>query len=520
MKRSWRHGLLALGAGSFLAGSVVQGPLPALAFAYPLAMLSLLEAPSGSRRPYRRAFGLGWLAGTGCNATALYWIPGLLHDFAGFPYVAGVPVALLLSASQGLTLAFACLFAEVITRRDVSPPIPTASPDDTLTKHTGVPRWLAFPAAISLVFSLSPALFPWRFSTGAVGWIEWAQIADLGGPPLLDLVLVLVGSAAWETMRRPRALPLVIGALALGAPALYGAWRIPQVEAARAAAPSLQVGVVQPNVGIAEKHDIRLADVHLRLLRQMTRELEADGAELVIWPESAHPYPYPRNARRDLPGRGGVLREGVRGPVLFGTITRGADRCDRWNSAIALDADGRIAGVSDKVELLAFGETVPLWDVLPPLRDYFPCPGIRPGARPETVTIAGASIGVLNCYEDVLAQHARTVALRWPDFLVNITNDAWFGDTREPHLHQLVARHRAIETRRELVRAVNTGVSSHVSATGETVIETGTFVRTSFVTRVPKLGGTTAWTVLGDVITPSLIALFFVGAFARSRRSR
>jgi apolipoprotein N-acyltransferase len=239
----------------------------------------------------------------------------------------------------------------------------------------------------------------------------------------------------------------------------------------------------------------------------------------VIWPESAHPYPYPREARRDLPGRGGVLREGVRGPVLFGTITRGTDRCDRWNSAIALDADGRITGVSDKVELLAFGETVPLWDVLPPLREYFPCPGIRPGARPETVSIAGASIGVLNCYEDVLAQHARTVALSWPDFLVNVTNDAWFGDTREPHLHQLVARHRAIETRRELVRAVNTGVSSHVSATGETVIETDTFVRTSFVTRVPKLGGTTAWTVLGDVITPSLIALFVVGAFARRRRS-
>ncbi|GAB4293026.1 MAG: hypothetical protein Kow0067_19520 [Coriobacteriia bacterium] len=59
-----------------------------------------------------------------------------------------------------------------------------------------------------------------------------------------------------------------------------------------------------------------------------------------------------------------------------------------------------------------------------------------------------------------------------------------------------------------------------MSATGETVIETGTFVRTSFVTRVPKLGGTTAWIVLGDVITPSLIALFFVGAFARRRRSR
>ncbi|MCB9619795.1 MAG: apolipoprotein N-acyltransferase [Sandaracinus sp.] len=523
--RRLRHGALAVAAGSFLAGSVVQGPLPALAFAYPLAMLSLLEAPSGSKRRYRRAFVLGWLAGTGCNATALYWIPGLLYDFAGFPYVAGVPVALLLAASQGLTLAFACLFAEVVVRPErsvslVRSPGSAASEGASSDTNVGVPRWLAFPAAISLVFSLSPALFPWRFSTGAVGWIEWAQIAELGGPPMLDFVLVLVGSAAWEAMRRPRALPIVVGALALGGPALYGAWRLPQVEAARASAPAIEVGVVQPNVSIEEKHDIRLANVQLRLLRQMTRELEAEGAELVIWPESAHPIPYPRGGTRDHRGSAGVLRDGVRGPVLFGVITRGEDRCDRWNSAVALGADGVISGVSDKVELLAFGETVPLWDVLPPLQDMFPCPGIRPGARPESVTLAGASIGVLNCYEDVLAEHARTVAKQWPDFLVNVTNDAWFGDTREPHLHQLVARHRTIETRRELVRAVNTGVSSHVAATGETVIETPTFVRTGFVSRVPKLGGVTPWVWLGDVFTPTFGALFFVAAFARRRYAR
>ncbi|MEZ4248941.1 MAG: hypothetical protein R3B99_11940 [Polyangiales bacterium] len=122
--------------------------------------------------------------------------------------------------------------------------------------NVGVPRWLAF-AAIAPGLLLSPALFPWRFSTGAVGWIEWAQIAELGGPPMLDSCSCL--SAARRGRRCGARVPcrIVVGALALGGLALYGAWRLPQVEAARASAPAIEVGVVQPNVSIEEKHDIR-----------------------------------------------------------------------------------------------------------------------------------------------------------------------------------------------------------------------------------------------------------------------
>ncbi|MBX3248138.1 MAG: apolipoprotein N-acyltransferase [Myxococcales bacterium] len=554
-RRRARHALFAVALGAFLAGSVVQRPLPALAFAFPLPMLALLSQPSA--RPFRRSFVLGWLAGFGCNATAFYWIPGLLYDFAGFPYVAGVPVALLFAATQGLTLGFGALFAEVAA-------------------HRGLPRWVAFPAALTLVFSLSPALFPWRVGTGAVGWLAWAQIGDLGGPPLLDVAMLLIGSAAWELMRpgdgardggardggahdggarddvarnapdapprkrwlvpRRQLVPLFAGALALGAPALYGQARLHQIEAEREAAPRLAVGVVQPNIGIFDKHDPLQHDAHLHLLRDMTRGLEQEGAELVVWPESAYPFavhrgllgeaddgqaitPGGRRRRSPLAGPRGVLYDGVRGPILFGAITTGEDRCDRWNSAIALDERGVITGISDKVELLAFGETVPLWHWLPPLQSRFPCPGIRPGLAPETLEIAGARVAVLNCYEDVLAAHARTVAHQRPDFLVNVTNDAWFGDTREPHLHQLVARQRSIETRRDLVRAVNTGVSSHIAATGATLHETETYVRTAFVADVARLDVETFWVRHGDWLTPGLYALLLALAFRRRGRA-
>ncbi len=178
-----------------------------------------------------------------------------------------------------------------------------------------------------------------------------------------------------------------------------------------------------------------------------------------------------------------------------------------------MNRQGEFTGRSDKVELLAFGETVPLWEVLPPLQAMFPCPGMRAGARPEVLSLAGTTLGVLNCYEDVLAEHARSLAQLQPELLVNLTNDAWFGETQEPHLHQLVARWRTIETRRELVRVVNTGVSSHIDAAGRTVFETPTFVRTAFIADAARLSGTTPWSFLGDLTTPTFALLLLMFAW-------
>lgn len=493
----WRNLLLAALAGGALAGSVIARPLPGLAFAFPLWMLSLLEAEAPT---WRRALALGWAAGTGCNLVAFYWIPGLLRAFAGFPLVAALPVAFLLALAQGLVMGVGTALAEMAHR-------------------AGAPRWLGFPAALTLTFSLAPALFPWRPASGAVGWLHWAQPAELGGPPLLDLLCLGVGAGAWAAFRHRERAPALFAAACLLLPPLYGAIRLPEVRDDRAEAPSLRVGVVQPNIGIHDKHDPRQHPAHLRLLRRMTADLEELGADLVVWPESAYPYPFPRGLPHDLVGARGLRREGVRGPLLVGAVTRGRSRCDRWNSVIALERSGRVAGVSDKVELLAFGETVPLWEWLPPLQDMFPCPGLKAGDRPRALELAGARIGVLNCYEDVLAEHARTVALEDPHFLVNVTNDAWFGETREPHLHQLIARQRTIETRRDLVRAVNTGVSAHVAATGATLRETDTWERTSFMADVRLVRGETPWVRLGDTTTPTLYGALLAFALRRRRRA-
>ena len=488
-------------AGACIGLSGAPDELPALGFLGPLFLTGALTVDAG--RPLRvgRALLVGMVAATVTNALALYWVVGLLTTFAGFPLIAAVPTAALLWVAQSAAFALACAGSSALASK-------------------GLPVWITLPACLVVAASLTPTLFPWRLAGTQVPWTLWVQMAELGGEPLVDLAVALVGCGAAEAARRSstrrRALPLATAALALLLPLAYGTVRLPAVRAEREAAPRLRVGVVQPDVGILEKHDPALVFTHLHLLQAMTRELEAQGADLVLWPETAYPFRLPRQAAQDSRGSTAVIQRGVRGPILFGSIT--VDRHgDRYNSAVAMERGGRITGIADKIELLAFGEYVPLWDWLPPLQDRFPR-GLVPGKEPRVLGLAGARIAVMNCYEDVLPTYGIRVGRQDPDFLVNLTNDAWFGDTSEPWLHQSVARMRSVETRRDLVRAVNTGVSSHTLATGEDAARTGTFVRAAFLAEVRLLRGVTPWVRFGDLVTPLLAGALLGVALALGRR--
>lgn len=497
--------LLAVASGTALALGGPPVSASAAAFASPALLLGALLADPGDRR-LRRALSLGAIAGTTANAVALYWVAPLLHTFGGFPWVAAVPTALLLWVGQGLPFALAAVATAALTRR-------------------GLPAWLILPACLTVAVSWTPALFPWRPAASQIAFLPWVQLADVGGPPLLDLLWGLVGCAGARALlptgpstHRAAAAALVLVAV-LG-PWVYGEARMAQVRDARKDAPVLRVGVVQPNVGIHEKHEPRLWGRHLALLQERTRALEALGADVVVWPETAYPYPFRRGRQQDTIGPHAVRTPAMRGPLLFGAITH-RSRCERWNSVVAMDAEGAVVGVADKTRLLPFGETVPLWHLLPPLRRFFPCPGLTPGRAPGILPVADAHVGVLNCYEDILPLHTRWLLRQTPepDLLVNATNDAWFGDTSEPHLHHHVARLRAVETRRDLVRAVNTGVSGHVLATGEDALRTPTWTRASFVAEARRMHGRTPWVRLGDLTSP-LLAGALLGVVLALRRRR
>jgi apolipoprotein N-acyltransferase len=462
-----------------------------------LAFLAFAVAPPGQPSTPRRAFAAGFVCSFLINAMALYWVTGLLEVFAGFPTIASVPTASLLFAAQALPMALACALAA-----SLSP--------------YGVPVWLVLPPLLTVVASLSPSLFPWRLCHSHTGYPTWLQLAELGGQPLLDLCLTYAAMGlGWGIVRRDR-LALAVGVVAFALPIAYGSVRMDQIAEERNQSRLVRIGVVQPNVAIFDKADRRLAPMHLAQLQDATRMLEDEGADLVVWPETAYPYPIPRNRPGDVRGPLRILNRGVNGPLLIGAITMGRE-ARRYNSVVAVNEEGRFTHIADKVKLLAFGEYVPLWDYLPPLQERFHR-GLTPGDAPQVVPIDGVRVGVLNCYEDVLDQYAILVGRNAPDVLVNVTNDAWFGDTAEPWLHEATSRLRSVETRRDLVRAVNTGTSSHTAATGESLVRTPTFETRAFVADVRVLSIVTPWVRFGDWVTPAILGALLGAVFALWRR--
>lgn len=466
--------------------------------AYPgLAFLLFAVAPPGYLPSVRNGFIAGFVFSFLVNAVALYWMVGLLETFAGFPTVAAIPTAGLLFAAQALPMAAACAFAAALSQRRF-------------------PVWAVLPPLLTLFSDLAPTLFPWRLMHSQTGFPVWLQLADIGGQPLLDLCLTYAAMGLGQALVHRDRRAAVIGAVALTLPLVYGAYRIEEVRAERLAAPTVRIGVVQPNVSIQEKNNRDSAPARLASLQELTRDLESSGADLVVWPETAYPYLLPRSWTRDSPGRWAILNRGAKGPLLVGTVTRNPD-AGRYNSVVAVNPDGTFSATADKVELLAFGEYVPLWDYLIPIQEYFPR-GMIPGDAPKVIEIAGARVGVLNCYEDVLAEYAILVGRNDPDVLVNVTNDAWFGHTTEPFGHEAQSRLRSIETRRDLVRAVNTGVSSHTAATGESLLQTPTFVRDAFIAEVHVLSEVTPWVRFGNWPRAVLYGALLGLALAAQRR--
>ncbi len=496
MRRAARDAAIA--AGAFALSSV---PFGFAAFAFLGAALYFRAHFDDDDRPIalRSAFTVGFVLGFALNATELFWVTNLLTDYGYFPFILAVLTASLLWAAQALPFALASTMTVAMVRG-------------------GTPRILAFAACVALCTSLFPAIFPWHLAESQLPFLAFAQLAELGGEPLVDLVLLAIGAQSIVLLRQPTPGRMLALACSLMLPIAFGALRISDVESQRERAGNLRVGVVQPNVSVEDKRDRSLRPVHLQQLRRATAALEREHVDLVVWPETSYPFRLPRDMAREPEGDLALRPSQSRVPLLAGAITVGEG--GRYNSVLALGGDGEVLAIADKVVLLVFGEYVPFYDFMPrALTDRF-SRGLTPGASVEAVQIAGSRVGVLNCYEDVLSFFARRVTAAGPTWLVNVTNDAWFGDTLEPHLHHLAARYRAIETRRDLVRAVNTGVSAHVTATGADQHRTQTFVRDAFVADVRELEIITFWVRFGDLVTPGLLGVVLGALLAIKRRPR
>jgi apolipoprotein N-acyltransferase len=278
-----------------------------------------------------------------------------------------------------------------------------------------------------------------------------------------------IARAAWgDRSCAPR--PAYLAAGLLGASLLYGMVRIHQVDALRATAPKASVGLVVAGIEATERWEPLKALGIIGRLTELTKQVEAEGTDFVVWPEAAYPFTLQRTSRQLPRGGPAIVQPGVRGPVLTGAILTGSQ--GKYNSALVCGADGALSEPYDKMHLMWFGEAVPFADEIPWLRKAFARGvGLRAGERQIALQAATARVAVLNCLEDILPAAGREAMEVHPNLLVNLTNDAWFAGTAESSYHFLLSRLRAIETRRDLLRAVNYGPTAWIDANGRIVSE-------------------------------------------------
>lgn len=405
-----------------------------------------------------QAIVLGWVGGLGIGLVGFTWLAELLVNFAGMPPWLGWLGLFGFSAWMAVPYA---IWAWGMR----------------LGQQTGMASYLWPPILFVALQYIWPNLFPYTPLLGLAEAPTWIQLVEWGGVPLLEGVVVLwavcgarllLSTTGFEAVRNVSALVLIPTLIAI-----QGAWRIRVIDRELASAPEVVVGIVQPNVPISGG----TPRVRLSRLREPSRELERAGAEMVVWPEAGtYPYPLPRSLREDRSLGSSKIRSLHKIPTLLGAGTREPDREIRYNSAFLIDGGGRVRGRYDKVELVPFGEFVPLVDPAW-VRELIPhISHLEPGEGPTRFDVEVASgrhvaIGPLICYEDILPGYVREVAGQpgGIDLLVNFTIDAWYGDSAEPWEHLALAQFRSVEVRLPMVRSTSTGVSAYIDAVGRVV---------------------------------------------------
>ena len=440
----------------------------------------------------RRARRLAWLVGTVTSLAGFHWIVGLLVRHSSLPLFVAIIALLLLSAYHGLV--FWLFAASVRAIRD-------------FTRARGAPLPMALLAPIAMVTfeTVVPTIFSYNLAVTQAWQTPVIQIAELTGPTGVTALLFLVGGALFdvvsENSRRRRGLPAAVAAGLVAAALGFGWLRMAQIDARRAQAPKLRVGLVQGNIAFDGPAPLA-ADYAPRILADLQRasaDLEARGAELIVWSESGYPYLLPRHPlpqiadaslRRDPatlehhPCVGedrdprntcwNAVDPVFTAPLVMGATTHRVpfDVDDYpYNSALMVEGD-RIVARFDKKSLLLFSEYIPFIDTFPALADMLPrgsghfARGDRAMTFPFTVAGKSYRLAPLICLEDTLPGFARELGELRPHLLVNVTNDTWFGDTSEPWQHLALAVFRAVEVRSDMVRAVNSGVSAFIDANG------------------------------------------------------
>ncbi|MEO5372814.1 MAG: apolipoprotein N-acyltransferase [Alphaproteobacteria bacterium] len=439
-----RHGLALLLGVLAAAAQPPVGAAPLLLVAFP-ALVWLID---GSRS-WRGAALVGWSFGSGHFATALYWVG---HAFLVDPERFGwmLPFAIIgLGVGLGAFVALAAGLTHAVSR-------------------PGPARVAALAGAWTVAEMLRGWLFtgfPWGLA--AYAWSDvpaMMQVAALVGAYGVSLLTVLIAATPALADRR-------FPAAALGLLALVWAGGAVRLQMAGAVGdlplvPGVTLRLVQANIDQTLKWRPSLRETNFLRQIELSRSPGIDSVTHVIWPETASIF----SLDHDATHRAIIATAAPPGGAVITGAPRltppGVSPLQVWNSLLAIDHDGTLVAVYDKVHLVPFGEYMPLRSILPFDKLTVGAIDFSAGPGMKTLTVSGLPpFSPLICYEAIFPGKVVDATNR-PDWLLNLTNDAWFGMSAGPHQHFASTRWRAVEEGLPLVRVAVTGISGVVDPFG------------------------------------------------------
>lgn len=476
-RAGWPRRLLAFAAGVGSAACLPPIGFSAVLFLTLPVLVLLLDGAASEASPRRRlvaAAWIGWWFGIGYFLAGLWWIgSAFLVEAAAFGWM--IPFAVTgLPAGLALFTALAAVVAALLWTRGPGRVVALAlgmAVAEWLRGHvfTGFP-WNGFGYALAT----NDATMQGAALIGAYG-LAFLAILIFAAPAML------VSGGRFTGLRGTATFCAAL--IALGALFGFGSLRLADAGRVASAEPPTPLRIVQPSIDQTEKWDPAHRSQVFETYLALSEEPPAGGADLpenllVIWPESAIPFlltdaPVASEAIGDvLPTGGRLLTGAVRDQV------RGSDpsTTDYFNSILQVTPDGAVRPLYDKVHLVPFGEFLPFQDFFERigLRQLTQLPGgFSAGHARVTLHLDGVPpVGPLICYEIIFPGAAVDPSDR-PAWLLNVTNDAWFGHTPGPFQHLLQARVRAVEEGTPVVRAANTGISALIDPYGRVLDQLG-----------------------------------------------
>ena len=468
---------LAALSGVLVGTSYIPFPGWALFFCYvPLWLAASDSQQDLSRINYRKLFLLGWITQFIFTLIGFNWIYYVASEFGHLPFVLSAGALLLFAGLMHIYVPASLFLASYLIRR--------FKITDRLT------QLLLFSLALALIERIWPSIFEWNLAYSLL-WMKWPlfQWADTVGFWGLSTWILVIQSFVtyalifWKKNRKKTFQILGTTVAVIVCLNIVGVLKEKHWSHFDQ---SLKFGVVQGNIGNEEKlqseqkqnYQSHILNLYVGLTEQHLRD--NPDTEVILWPETAMPFALDqgflgRTEQRQLLNQ---LTQWNR-PLVTGAYSVDSQKKDHLgnslisNAVFFLGPNGlALAEIYDKTDLLVFGEYMPFGTRLPFLYKLLPFVGnykIGPGPSLRDVQLAGKKVrmGPQICYESLNPGFSRGLSEKGAQIIFNVTNDSWFGWWAEPFQHQIMTLGRAIEVRRPLVRATNTGISSVILANGE-----------------------------------------------------